>query len=134
MPAIIYKLIRFNYLWRGVARRSARGLECLARFVDVTQAEVNHFERAVKVKQKIFGFQIPVANPELVNVVNASDEFLEVLAGCLFLEALALDDQLEKLAAVCELHDQVEVFFGLDDLVDLNHVRVVQLFQNFDFP
>lgn len=75
-----------------------------------------------------------MANPELVNVVNASDEFLEVLAGCLFLEALALDDQLEKLAAVCELHDQVEVFFGLDDLVDLNHVRVVQLFQNFDFP
>ncbi len=75
-----------------------------------------------------------MANPKLVNVMDASDEFLEVLAGSFFLKTLTLDDQLEKLAAVCELHDQVEVFFGLNDLVDLDHIGVVQLFQNFDFP
>ena len=56
-----------------------------------------------------------------------------MLACRLLLESLALDDQFKQFATVCKLHHKVQVPFRLDDFVDLDNVRVVHLFQDFDF-
>ena len=41
-------------------------------------------------------------------------------------------DVVEKLAAVVILHDHVQLFFGLDDLVKLDDVWMSDLLQDFD--
>lgn len=41
-------------------------------------------------------------------------------------------DVVEKLAAVAILHDHVQLFFGLDDLVKLDDVWMSDLLQDFD--
>ena len=64
--------------------------------IHVTQAEVHDLETPIKVEQQVLGFQISVANAQLMNVVHASHQFLEVLAGLLFLQALILNDQFKK--------------------------------------
>ena len=68
-----------------------------------------------------------------MNIVHSSHQLLKVLACRLLLESLALDDQFKQFATICKLHHQVQVSFRLNDFVDLNNVRVVHLFQNFDF-
>jgi len=73
-----------------------------------------------------------MANTKLVDVVDARNQFLEVLASHLLLQALVLDNQVEELASLDELHDQVQVLLSLDDFVDLDHVGVVQLLENLN--
>jgi hypothetical protein len=42
-------------------------------------------------------------------------------------------DVVEELSPVAVLHDHVKLFFGLNDLVELNYIRMSDLLQNFDF-
>ena len=37
------------------------------------------------------------------------------------------DDVVEELTAVAVLHDHVQLFFGLDDFIELDHVGVSHL-------
>ena len=72
-----------------------------------------------------------MADPQLVNVVNAGNKLLEVFACLLLFQPLVLYDDVEKLATLDEFHYQVEIFFGFNDFVDLDNVWVVKLFQYF---
>ena len=67
-----------------------------------------------------------------MNVVDTSKKLLEMLAGCTFLKFLVLNDQLKELTSRGELHDEVQIFVCLNDLVDLNNIRVMQLLENLD--
>lgn len=73
-----------------------------------------------------------MAYAKLVDVVDAGDELLEVLASLLLLQLLILHDEVEQLTALYELHDQVEILLSLDDLVDLHDIRMVQLLEDLD--
>ena len=68
-----------------------------------------------------------------MDVMDGSYQFLEVLAGMLFLETGVLNDDVEQLASLSELHNQIEVFFCLDDLVKLHYIRMMGLLQDFYF-
>lgn len=122
----------FTYLWGGVARAAARCLQRVSRLVQVAESEVHDLQRPIVVDQQVLRLEVPVADAELVDVVDARDELLEVLAGLLFLQPLVLHDLVEELAAFHELHHQVQVLLGLDDLVDLHDVGVVQLLEDLD--
>lgn len=121
-----------THLRSGVAGASARCLECCAWLVEVAQAEIDNLQRLVVVDEQVLGLEVPVADSELVDVVDARNELLEVLACLLFLQFLVLHNEVEQLAALHELHDQIEVLLRLNDLVDLHHVGMVQLLQYLD--
>ena len=74
-----------TYLGSRVTRTSTSSFESLPHLVHVTKTEVNNFKRAVKIEKQIFRFQISMANSQLMNVVNASDKFLEVFWSLFFL-------------------------------------------------
>ena len=101
--------------------------------IQVAESEIHNLERFVIVYQQVFWLQVSMANAQLVDVFYARYQLLKVFAGHLLLQALVLHNQVEKFAASDVLHDQVQVLLGFDDLVNLNHVRVVQLLQNLDF-
>ena len=73
-----------------------------------------------------------MTNTELMNVVYTGNELLKVLTRRFFGQSRLLYDQLKEFASICEFHHEVQVFFSLDNLVDLHDVRVVQLLQNLD--
>ena len=74
-----------------------------------------------------------MTNTQLVDIVDTWDELLEIFACHLFLESFIFNDEIEELSAFDKLHDKIEVFFCFNDLINLHHIRVMQLFQNFDF-
>ena len=67
-----------------------------------------------------------------MDILHSGHEFLQVFAGGLFLQLLVLDDEVEKFTAARVLHHEVQVFVGLDDFVQMDHVGVPHLLQNLD--
>ena len=67
-----------------------------------------------------------------MNVFDAGYELLEVLACLILIKSLVLNDHIEELATLYELHDQIEILLGLDDLINLYNVGMVQLFENLN--
>lgn len=67
-----------------------------------------------------------------MDVLDAADELEIELTGLFLRQSSVTHDVVEELAAVAVLHDHVQFFFCLDDLVQLNHVRVTDLLEDFD--
>ena len=61
----------FTYLRSGVARAAARCLQCVSRLVEVAQSEVNNLQRPIVVDEQVLRLEVPVADAELVNVIDA---------------------------------------------------------------
>lgn len=55
-----------------------------------------------------------------------------MLTSRFLIQSLVLDNQIKQLTSLHKLHHQVQVLLGLYDLVDLNHVRVMQLLEDLD--
>ena len=72
-----------------------------------------------------------MANSELVNIMDTSQQLLQMFAGSSFFQLLVLDDQLEQFTSARKLHYQVQIFVGFDDFVDLDDVGMVELFEYF---
>ena len=105
-----------DHLGRGVAGTPAGCLQRFAFLVQITQAEVNQLDVVVVVEQKIFGLQVAVHDPQLVDVLDAREDLRVHLAGLFLGQAPVLDDVLKKLAAGTVLHDEVEVVVVFDHL------------------
>mmetsp|Transcript_29514 Transcript_29514/g.44879 ORF Transcript_29514/g.44879 Transcript_29514/m.44879 type:complete len:236 (-) Transcript_29514:48-755(-) len=75
-----------------------------------------------------------MADAALVDVLDARDQLEVELAGLFLAETGMADDVVEELASIAVLHYHVELFLGLDDLVELNDVGVPHLLQDLDFP
>ena len=74
-----------------------------------------------------------MANARLVDILDARNELEVELASLLLGKSGVPDDIIEQLTAIAVLHDHVQFLFGLNNLVQLNHVRVSHLLQNLDF-
>ena len=68
-----------------------------------------------------------------MDVFDPSDNLLEELASLGLLQFLLLDDVVKKLTSADKLHDQEELFRGLDDFKELDDIRVPDKLQNIDF-
>ena len=84
--------ISSNHLGSSVAGASTGCLQSLTLFIHVTETKVDNLQLAIEVKQQVFGLEISVANAELVDVVHASQEFLEMLASRSLFQFLVLDN------------------------------------------
>ena len=73
-----------------------------------------------------------MADPNAMDIVDAGNELLEVLAGMSFFESLVFYYDLKELSTLCVFHHQEEIVVSFDDLVELDNVRMVHLLQDFD--
>lgn len=73
-----------------------------------------------------------MTDAELVYVVDSCNQLLEVLGSLCLLEFLVLNNHVEQFTPTGVLHDKVKVLLSLNDLVDLNHVGMMELLKNFD--
>ena len=69
---------------------------------------------------------------QATDVLNASYDLLEESACLLLFDPLHLYYVVEKLAALSIFHNQVQLFLGLDDLVELDDLGVSDYLQNMD--
>jgi len=69
---------------------------------------------------------------QATDVLNTSNDLLEESACFLLLDPLHLDYVVKKLAALSIFHNQVQFFLGLNDLIELNDLRVSDDLQNVD--
>jgi len=68
------------------------------------------------IQQDIFGFEVPVDDPDLVDVLDPRDYLLVVLARLLLLQAFRLADLLEQLVPAAILHYQKQVLIIFNNL------------------
>jgi len=114
-PQTVVAFARYHF-GSSVAGTAAGGLEPLAGLVVVGESEVYDFDVVAVVEEEVLGLEVAVDDAVLVDVVDACDDLLHEGDGLLLAESLVLDDVVEELAALCVLHDEVDVGFGLDDL------------------
>ena len=108
-----------DHLRSSVARTATSRFEGVAFVVGVRQTEVNDFDVVLVVEQQVLWLQVAVTDAHLVDVLDARDDLLHKPARLLFLQALALHDVVEQLAARRVLHDQEKLPRRLDDLAKL---------------
>lgn len=71
------------HLRSRIARTATCRLECLALLVGVAESEVNDLDVIVIIHQQVLWFQVPVANPEFMQVLNARDNLVQESSGFL---------------------------------------------------
>jgi hypothetical protein len=70
---------------------------------------------------------------ELMDIFNSGENLLEETARLFFFDSGILHDMVEKLPAICVFHDKEEFLGGFDNFVELNDMRVAELFENLNF-
>ena len=105
-----------DHLRCGIAGRPAGSLEPLPRLILVGEAEVHDLDILVLVEEQVLRLEVAVHDAVFMDVLHAREDLLHEGDGLGFGQALALDDVVEELAALCVLHDEVDVGLGLDDL------------------
>jgi hypothetical protein len=74
-----------------------------------------------------------MAHSTFVQVLNASDQFAIEFGSLLFSESGVSDNIVEEFTSIGILHDHEEFLFCFDNLVQLDHIGVTHLLQNFNF-
>ena len=69
-----------------------------------------------------------------MQMLNTKKNLVEEFAGLRVSYTLWFDNTVKELTSVCMLHDQVELSLSLNNLVELYHIWMPYLLQNFDFP
>mmetsp|Transcript_14663 Transcript_14663/g.26397 ORF Transcript_14663/g.26397 Transcript_14663/m.26397 type:complete len:395 (+) Transcript_14663:559-1743(+) len=84
-------------------------------------------------EQEVVWLQVTMHESILVHVSNSSEELLENL-GCLELTVAVTvsDEAVVKLAAFAQLHDDAQILRVFEHIVELDDVRVMHLFHDFD--
>jgi hypothetical protein len=67
-----------------------------------------------------------------MNVVDGCHEFLEIFAGERLFKPLVFHDNLEELPALGEFHHQIQIILRLNDLIQLNDIWMMYLFEYLD--
>ena len=115
-----------------IARGSACGFEGLSGLVGVGEAEINDLDVFLMIEKQILGLEISMNNTQLMKVLDASDYLMEEAASLRLLDSLALNDVVKELSSACVLHDQIELLRSLDDLVELDDVRMADELEDVD--
>ena len=67
---------------------------------------------------------------ELVEILDTSDDLMEELASLRLLHSLVGHDIVKQLSTLSVLHDKVQLFRSLDDLVKLDNIWMSDHFQD----
>ena len=73
-----------------------------------------------------------MADSKLVKIVDSWENLVKKLAGIFFSDPLAIDNVFKELPTSGIFHDQVELFWGLYDLIELNYSRMSDYLEYMD--
>lgn len=121
-----------DHLWWCVTRGPARGLQPLVVRKHVAEPEVNDFDAAMLIQQKILGLQIPVDDLHAVNLLDPSHDLVKEAASFRLRDTASADDVVKQLTTARILHDEKQLPRSFDDLIQLHHVRVPDELQDLD--
>ena len=102
--------------------------------VGVAEAEIYDLDVFVVIEEEVFRLEVSMDDVQLVDILDASVDLLEKLACLVFLQTSVRNNVVKELTAARVLHDQVELLGCLDDLIELDDVRVPDQLQNVDLP
>lgn len=63
-------------------------------------------------------------NSIFMNILNTSNDLLHEPYGLSLIETFSFDNIIEQLTALSIFHDEMNIGFGLDDLIELNDIGV----------
>mmetsp|Transcript_462 Transcript_462/g.1694 ORF Transcript_462/g.1694 Transcript_462/m.1694 type:complete len:352 (+) Transcript_462:415-1470(+) len=101
----------------------------------LAEAEVDQLEvvlGAAGGQQQVLRLEVPVDDVLRVHVGHGRDDLLGQALRLVLPELPARHDEVEELSAAHELHDNVQLGLGLDDLLQLDDVRVAQALEDVD--
>jgi hypothetical protein len=85
------------------------------------------------IEEQVFRLQVSMHDAKFMEVFNAADDLLEKFACLWFLELLLLHDVVKEFTSTHELHNQEELFRGLDDLEQLDNVGMSDHLEDVNF-
>ncbi|CEP02057.1 hypothetical protein PBRA_002322 [Plasmodiophora brassicae] len=94
------------------------------------RAEVDDLDVGLGVEEQVLRLQVAVDDVGVVAVLHAVDDLVEEDGGGLLVDPVVLDDEVEQFAAGRVLHDQEHEALRVDDLVQVDDVRVLQMLQD----
>lgn len=122
-----------NHLRSRIAWAPTSGFKQLVVLIGVGEPEVYYFDVLINVEKQVFRLEIPMDHINFVNVFNSSQDLLEEFAGLLFSNLLLLHNVIKQFPSTSVLHYQIQLARGLDDLIQLDNIRMPQFFQNLNF-
>mmetsp|Transcript_25481 Transcript_25481/g.64197 ORF Transcript_25481/g.64197 Transcript_25481/m.64197 type:complete len:235 (-) Transcript_25481:648-1352(-) len=122
-----------DYFWRRVVGASAAGFQELPCPHAVRQPKIRDLHVQVCVQEQVFRLQIPVHDVVQVAVLNPADDLLKKPASLRLPQPQFVHDVVEQLTAGHILHHHEKIRRRVQQLVQTNHVRVVQQLQDGDF-
>ena len=105
-----------DHFGRSITWRTTRGITIPSHIIKISKPKIHDFDIVVIIEKKVFRFQIPVYDADLMNVLDARDYLLEVLTGLLLHDSLLLHDVLKELSARGQLHYKIQhvvIFYDL---------------------
>ena len=102
----------------------------------VGKTKVGHDHVPVPVEEQVFEFEVAVDNLFLMEVPYGGDELSKQLAGIAFFEVAVGEDVIEEFTAGGIFEDDPDVLVRLDDIVEMNDIRVIErlhcpIFRNY---
>ena len=113
-----------DHLWSCVTWRTTRRFQSLFRLVGIAESKIDNFDLTVMIEEEVLGLHISMNYTELVEIVDPRDDLLKEFAGFLLTQFVKFHDVFEKFAAGDIFRNEVKLPRSLNDLVELDDVRV----------
>jgi hypothetical protein len=97
-----------------VVWRSCQGIGLLSRLKLLRQAVVGNSEISVSFKEDVLRLEVSVDEAEVVEVLHGQEDLRGVELGPFFSKLFALTEVGEHLAPADEVHDEEDLFLGLE--------------------
>jgi len=98
----------------------------------VGKAKVGDNDVLVAIQEQVLKLEITVNNTLLVQVSDTRDQLSEEPPRGRIFEVSVVQDVIEELTSGCVFQDDSHVSFSLNELVQSNNIRVLELFENRD--
>ena len=89
-------------------------------------SEVTNLHGAFVVKQQVFQLDISVQNLIAMTVFKSFSDLLKQKLGKCFIELLASANETEQVTPSTKLHNEAQVAFSLERIVQLNDILMVR--------
>ena len=118
----------YDHLRREVLRRAAERVRLLAILLhDLSKTKVSKHDVAIVIQKDILWLQITIDDVAFVEIPEGECYLCRVKFCLFFRKALLLGEVLKELAALNELHDEVDSVSFLEDVVHPDNERVIDL-------
>lgn len=107
-------------------------IQVVHRVECVCKAKVGDDDVLVAVQEQIFELEIAVHDALLVQISNTRNQLGEESPSCGVLEVSVVEDIIEKFTSRSIFQDDSHVSLSLDELVQPNNIRVLQLLKDGD--